>query len=73
MLPFEFIATDAHFAIAVLAALACFATLWLYYDAWTSYRRLKEQLKWIGFGCLALGFVVTAVAVEPTFLGQSLS
>jgi hypothetical protein len=73
MLPLEFMLTDAHFAIGLLAALACFATCWLYLDAWTGKRRAwKEFLKWVGYGVLAIGFVVTATEVEPAFLGQTL-
>ncbi|HEX3082151.1 MAG TPA: cache domain-containing protein [Candidatus Saccharimonadia bacterium] len=72
MLPLEFILTDAHFVIALMAALACFATCWLYLDAWTGDRDTKDLLKWVGFGVLAIGMVVTATEVEPSFLGQTL-
>jgi hypothetical protein len=73
MLPLEFILTDAHFAIGLLVAMACFATGWLYFDAWVSKRRdVKDLLKWLGFGTLAAGFVITATEVEPAFLGQTL-
>jgi hypothetical protein len=73
MLPLEFILTDAHFTIGLLAAMACFATAWLYFDAWMGKRTVvKELLKWLGLGVLGVGFVVTAVEVEPAFLGQTL-
>ncbi len=71
MLPLEFILTDAHFAIGMLAALACFATFWLYFDAWTGDREWKEFLKWLGYVVLALGLMLTATEVEPAFLGQT--
>lgn len=71
MLPVEFILTDAHFAIGMLAALACFATFWLYFDAWLGQREWKDFFKWLGYGVLALGFMLTAAEVEPAFLGQS--
>jgi hypothetical protein len=72
MLPIEFILTDAHFAISLTAALACFATGWLYFDAWTGGRHRKELFKWVGLGILAVGFVISATQVETTFLGQTL-
>jgi hypothetical protein len=72
MLPIEFILTDAHFAIAMLAALACFAICWLYLDAWLGDKSWKDGLKWVGYGVLAIGFGVTALEVEPAFLGRTL-
>ncbi len=71
MLPLEFILTDAHFAINLLAALACFATFWLYLDAWTGAHNFKDLLKWCGFGLLAVGFLVAATQVEQMFLGKT--
>ena len=71
MLPIEFIQTDAHFAIGMLAALACFATFWLYLDAWTGKRESKELFKWLGYAILAVGVMFAAAQVEPAFLGQT--
>jgi len=71
MLPLEFILTDAHFAIGMLAALACFATCWLYLDAWVGLRNWKDFFKWVGYAVLALGLMLTAAEVEPVFLGRT--
>ncbi|HSX01582.1 MAG TPA: hypothetical protein VLF67_05055, partial [Candidatus Saccharimonas sp.] len=73
MLPIEFIATDLHFAVSLLAALACAAISWLYLDAWLSEGHPPKELwKWTGFAIIALGFAASATEVEPSFLPHSL-
>ena len=68
MLSTEFILTDVHFIVCLLATLAAFATAWLYLDAWKGRKDAKDAYKWSGFGLLAIGFLLAAVQVEPKFL-----
>ena len=67
----QFFSQNAHFAISLFAALVCFAVCWLYLDAWSNRRDLKELLRWSGFGLIGLSFLVQATLIEQTVLGQS--
>lgn len=68
----QFFSQNAHFAINLLTFLVCLAVGWLYFDAWSNKRQLKELLKWVGFGALGLSFLVSATSIEQSVLGNSL-
>ncbi|HXH27157.1 MAG TPA: cache domain-containing protein [Candidatus Acidoferrum sp.] len=72
MLPLQFFGQNIHFAISLFTALVFFAAFWLYFDAWTAKRELKELVKWAGFLLVALAYVVHATVIEQSVLGQSL-
>lgn len=63
MLDLQFLGQNMHFAIGLLVALATFAAAWLYFDAWTNEKSLKNLLKWSGFLSLSVSFVIYAVDV----------
>lgn len=66
MTPYQFIAQNLHFAVDLLAALACFTAGWLYVDAWSGVRRPIELVRWIGFFLLSAGFLLTGIAWGQT-------
>ncbi|HSX00700.1 MAG TPA: cache domain-containing protein, partial [Candidatus Saccharimonas sp.] len=66
MTPDQFIAQNVHFAVNLLAALACFTAGWLYLDAWSGLRRGIELARWCGFFLLAAGFLMAGIAWTAT-------
>lgn len=66
MLDLQFIGTNLHFAVNLLAALVSFAVFWLVFDAWTSRRDWREILGWAGFLALSIGFLVRAATTQST-------
>jgi hypothetical protein len=64
MVPIQFFAQNAHFAVSLFAALASFAVFWLVFDAWTERRKPLEAIKWAGFGLLAVAFLIGAATLE---------
>ncbi|MBI5044634.1 MAG: cache domain-containing protein [Candidatus Levybacteria bacterium] len=64
----QFFLENFHFAINLAAALIFFAVFWLYFDAWSERRRLKEVARWLGFLFLAISFVISAIHIESTIL-----
>ncbi len=68
MVPIEFFAQNAHFAVSLVAALASFAVFWLIFDAWTQRRGRIELIKWLGFLVLAVAFLLTAATLEKRSL-----
>jgi len=64
----QFFGQNAHFAISLVAALAAFAVFWLTFDAWLERRRRIEAIKWVGFGLLAVGFLVSAATLDQRSL-----
>lgn len=63
MVDLQFLGQNLHFAIGLLAALSTFAAAWLYFDAWTNERGIRNLLRWGGFFFLSLSFVVYAIDV----------
>ena len=72
MLPLQFFGQNFHFGVNLCAALVFFAVFWLYLDAWSGRRGLKECLKWVGFGLLAVASLLHAAEIEQSTLGSSL-
>src|SRR5882762_8135038 len=72
MVPLQFFGQNIHFAISLLAALVCFAVFWLYFDAWTTKKEVKDIFKWFGFLFIALSFAVHATVIEQSVLGRSI-
>jgi hypothetical protein len=68
----QFFSQDFHFAVNLFAALVFLAIGWLHFDAWTSHHARKELLKWLGFGVLALSFLVQSTLIEQSVLGTAL-
>jgi hypothetical protein len=68
VVPIEFFAQNAHFAVSLVAALASFAVFWLIFDAWTQRRNRLELIKWLGFLVLAVAFLLTAATLEERSL-----
>lgn len=69
---FQFILENAHFALNLVGALVFFAIFWLYFDAWTGRRRLKELPTLLGFLLLTLSFIVHAVYLETSLIQDTL-
>jgi hypothetical protein len=66
----EFFAQNIHFAINLFTALVCAAICWLYFDAWMTRHAAKELIKWIGFGLLAVCYLLQATVIEEVILAQ---
>lgn len=64
----QFFLENGHFTVYVLAAFVCFATSWLYFDAWHVSHEAKEIVRTLGFGIFALSFLVQAVTLESVLL-----
>lgn len=69
---YQFLAQNAYFALHIVAALVCMSVAWLYLDAWTNKRAKKELFKWVGFGLLAISFLVQSTVIEQAALGDSI-
>jgi hypothetical protein len=69
---YQFFLENLHFAVNLLAALIFFAIFWLYLDAWTERKTLKESLRWIGFLLLSLSFLAGATTVDSVVLQNSI-
>lgn len=67
---YQFFLENIHFAINLAAALIFFAVFWLYFDAWTERKRLKEVLRWLGYLMLAISFVLAAIHIESSILSS---
>ena len=72
MLQTQFLLVNVHFTLNLFAALVFFAVSWLYFDAWTGRRDIKESSKSLGFLLLSLSFIVHATQIEQTLLETSL-
>ena len=75
MLTVQFLLVNFHFVVSLLAALVTFAVAWLYFDAWTGQKDLKQSPSFFGFLFLSLSFVAQAVLIdqslfETSFLGS---
>lgn len=68
MLEYEFVAQNLNFAINLFAAAVFFAAFWLYFDAWLGKitHLNKDILRWAGYLCLALSFLVLAGIIDNT-------
>lgn len=71
MLPLQFFGQNIHFAINLFAALVFFAGFWLYFDAWTTERKFKVLVRWLGFLMVALAYLVQSTIIEQSVLGNS--
>lgn len=74
----HFFFENLHFAVSLFAALVFFAVFWLYFDAWTGKKTIREGFRWAGFLLLSLSFFLTATQIESTvlpasFLGEELT
>lgn len=69
---YQFLWENFHFAINLFTALAFFSIFWLYFDAWTERKTLKEGLKILGFLLLSLSFLAHAVFIESSDLTSSI-
>ena len=72
MLLTQFILVDAHFVLSLLAALTAFAIAWLYFDAWSANKKMKETALFFGFLLLAVSFVVESVVIDQALLERSI-
>ena len=72
MLWIQFILSNVHFAVQMLAALAFFAVVWLYFDAWVERKNGREVPRLLGWLLLALSFVVSAGVVETQMVENPL-
>jgi hypothetical protein len=70
MLPLQFFSQNLHFAISLFAALVFFAMFWLYIDAWTDRKQLKELCKWLGCLLLSLAYLLIGTIVEGSILNR---
>ncbi|OGG31357.1 hypothetical protein A3A63_02220 [Candidatus Gottesmanbacteria bacterium RIFCSPLOWO2_01_FULL_46_9] len=68
----QFLLENAHFAIHLFTALVLFAVFWLYYDAWTQHKGIKEGVRIAGFLLLSFSYVIQATSVEGSILDASL-
>jgi hypothetical protein len=71
MLLTQFILVDSHFILSLLAALVFFAIAWLYFDAWSANRKMKETTLFFGFLFLAISFVAQSVIIDQALLNQT--
>ncbi|MFA5025366.1 MAG: cache domain-containing protein [Candidatus Shapirobacteria bacterium] len=69
---YQFLWENFHFAVNLFAALAFFSIFWLYFDAWTDRKTLKEGLKILGFLLLSLSFLAHAILIESPGLTISI-
>lgn len=68
----QFLLENAHFAVNLFTALVLFAVFWLYYDAWTQHKPVKEGFRILGFFLLSLSYVIQATSIEGSILQASL-
>jgi Single cache domain 3 len=68
----QFFSQNFHFAVNIFAGLASLGVSWLYFDAWSNKRSLKEAIKWVGFAALSASFLLGATVIEQAILGSSL-
>ena len=64
----QFFLENIRFAVSIITAIVFAGAGWLYFDAWTLKKELKNFLKMAGFSLLALSFFLSSVAVEKTTL-----
>lgn len=64
----QFFLVNAHFAVNLLMAMVMLSVAWLYFDAWSGHKTLREGLKVLGFGLLATSFLLHAVVIESNVL-----
>jgi len=48
-----------------------FAVFWLYFDAWTGRKTLKDFTRWLAFLLLSISFILSAIYVESTIVTDS--
>ena len=65
---YQFFLENIHFAINLGASLMFFSVAWLYFDAWTGRRNLKDAIRWLGFLFLSISFLAVAVHIESAIL-----
>lgn len=68
----QFLWENLHFAANLFAALAFFSIFWLYFDAWTDRKTLKEGLKILGFLLLSMSFLAHSILIESSGLSGSI-
>ena len=71
MLPLQFFGQNLHYALDLFFSLILFAVFWLYFDAWTASKKIREVYKWFGFLLLSLSFLIQATLIEQSVLGSS--
>lgn len=67
----QFFLEHIHFALNVLTALVFFAVAWLYFDAWTVKKTMREILRVSGFLLLSISFLVHGLFVESQAIGAT--
>lgn len=67
----QFFLENVHFALSLFAALIFFAIGWLYFDAWTGKKTIKDGLKIAGLFVLVISFLLDGVSIESTILSSS--
>jgi len=72
MLLTQFVLVDTHFVLSLLAALVTFAIAWLYFDAWTANKKMKETTLFFGFLFLAISFLAESVVIDQALLERSI-
>ncbi len=60
----QFILQYIHFALNLFVAFVFFAVFWLFLDAWTTQKEIKNLLKAFGFFFLSISFLVHSTYVE---------
>lgn len=73
MLTNQFLLVNFHFTISLLAALVTFAVAWLYFDAWTNKKDLKQTTSFFGFLFLSLSFLAQAIVIDQSLFEISFS
>ena len=68
----QFFLENFHFAVNLFAALVFFAASWLYLDAWTARKTLKDGLKVLGLLLLSLSYLVHGAFLESTIVVEPL-
>lgn len=68
----QFLLQNAHFALNLFAGFIFFAIFWLYFDAWSIQKKIRNILRFLGFLFLASSYLTHAVYVEQSIISQPL-
>ena len=68
---YQFFLENLHFAIYMSASLMFFAVFWLYFDAWTGRKTLKDLTRLLAFLLFSISFIFSAIYVESTIVTDS--
>ncbi len=63
-----FIDQNIHFAINILAAMVMSWCFWLFLDAWSVTKSVKEFLKFLGFLLLTFAFLIHSFSIETSVI-----